>query len=89
MGTPADSPPGGWGGHKSAKMKTANRVVVLPGVDEITILLDPGWSVCKRYGCGHIQHACCLQHIDEICQICHPPDNHVDPTNHLILKRMD
>lgn len=35
-----------------------------------TYELDPEWTVCRHYECGHVQHACCEDHLDEFCPIC-------------------
>ena len=32
--------------------------------------LDPEWTVFQRYVCGHVQHACCRDHLDPTCEIC-------------------
>lgn len=36
----------------------------------MTIDLDPEWTVCRRFECGHVQHACCLDHLGDECSIC-------------------
>ena len=32
--------------------------------------LDPEWTVWRRYSCGHVQHACCITHMDTGCPLC-------------------
>lgn len=42
-------------------------------MEPVTLRLDPEWRFCRRYACGHVQHACCVAHLDEDCPVCHPP----------------
>lgn len=41
-------------------------------LEPITLELDPEWRVCRRYACGHVQHACCVAHLDGCCPVCQP-----------------
>lgn len=46
-------------------------------MEEMVIELNPEWTICKRFTCGHIQHACCRRHLDKECPICiEPPPRH-------------
>ena len=38
--------------------------------DYFDISLDPEWTICRKFNCGHIQHSCCESHLDEACHIC-------------------
>lgn len=39
-------------------------------LQQITLTFDSEWKVVRRYACGHMQHACCEDHLDEVCPIC-------------------
>lgn len=41
-------------------------------LEPITLELDPEWRMCRRYACGHVQHACCDFHLDDVCPVCQP-----------------
>lgn len=36
----------------------------------IVIDLDPEWTCAQIYSCGHVQHACCRDHLDPTCELC-------------------
>lgn len=57
------------------KAMSPGRIMAIPEdkFEELTIRLDPDWSVFKRYGCGHFMFACCLDHLEDLCQVCNPP----------------
>lgn len=44
-------------------------------VERKLIRLDPEWTVALRYECGHIQHACCEEHLNQECELCNPKEN--------------
>lgn len=39
-------------------------------LEPIVFKLDPDWTYFQRYSCGHVQHACCREHLDAICELC-------------------
>lgn len=50
--------------------------------------LDQDWTVMRRFGCGHVQHACCPIHLSPQCPICQPPPE-FEPIDHQITTTTD
>ena len=50
--------------------ESVDRRVAATTVEPITIPIDPEWKYARRYVCGHVQHACCLEHLDDYCPSC-------------------
>ena len=37
-----------------------------------TWTLDPEWTVARRFACGHVECACCEDHLSDECGTCLP-----------------
>ena len=63
-----------------------NTSSAMSNIERVTIDLDPEWTVARRWECGHVQHACCVEHLDVDCEFCYPEGEPNDVTAQRLLR---